>query len=368
MTFFAGVTLTALTLAACGGETPPPQPPPPPPPPAPATASATATATETPPPAPAPKPALSERIPLVLKGMADADRTHDTAQEATFLADDVTVYFYGSLRASELHGKSDVVDAFKSSLFPDAKSGWSRIWIKGNVAVVEYTLVGTMTRDGKDFKATNKPIGQKRAVVYVFNDDGLVKEERLYADVLAMRAQMKGDKNAPPIEALPAGAPEMHVAKGTPDEDKLADWAKKVDDAFNTGDVKQPIAFLADDVEYDAWGVPPLKGKKENAKDLRSFFKAFPDQKWTSTNVMGIDGFVVIEHVFTGTQKAPYGRFTKVTGKPVTGEHYLEIWQPNADGKLAHGWAYANPVEALQQTGVMEKSQEKPASSPAASK
>ena len=69
---------------------------------------------------------------------------------------------------------------------------------------------------------------------------------------------------------------------------------------------------------------------------------------------MGIDGFAIIEHVFTGTQKVPYGRFTKVTGKPVTGEHYLEIWQPSADGKLVHGWAYANPIEALLETGVME--------------
>ena len=179
---------------------------------------------------------------------------------------------------------------------------------------------------------------------------------------------MKGDKKAPPIEAPSTGAAEMHLGKGTPDEDKLVDWAKKVDDAFNTGDVKQATAFLADDVEYDLWGVSPLKGKKENEKDLRSFFKAFPDQKWTPTNVMGIDGFAVIEHVFTGTQKVPYGRFTKVNGKPITGEHYLEIWQPNADAKLVFGWAYTNPIEALQQTGLTEKGQEKPVSAPAGSK
>ena len=74
--FFAGLALMALTVAACGGESPPPQapPPPPPPPPATATASATAAPTETPPPAPPPKPALSEVIPQVLKGMEDADR------------------------------------------------------------------------------------------------------------------------------------------------------------------------------------------------------------------------------------------------------------------------------------------------------
>jgi hypothetical protein len=366
--FFAGLALTALTVAACGGESPLPQAPPPPPPPPPAMASATIAPAETPPPAPPPKPVLSDVIPRVLKGLHDADIAHDSDKQATFLADDVAVHFYGSQGKAEMHGKGDAVDRFKKTLFSDAKTAPTRVWIKGNVAVVEYTWVGTMTGDAKDLKATNKPIGQKRAIVYAFNDDGLVKEERIYSDNLGLRAQMKGDKNAPAIEPLPTGAPEVHVAKGTPDEDKLVDWARKIDDAFNTGDVKQPIAFVADDMEYDAWGAPPLKGKKAVVKDLQAFFKAFPDQKWTPTNVMGIDGFVVIEHVFIGTQKMPYGRFAKVTGKPITGEHYLEVWQPSADGKVIYDWAYANPVEALQQTGVMEKGQEKPAPSAAASK
>lgn len=352
-TFIASLTLTVLALAACGGENPPPQPPPPPPAPPPATASATPPPTDTPPSAP-PKPALSELIPQALRGIADANAAHDTAKSASFLADDIALYFYGSLGGSERHGKSDVADRFKKTPFSDIKDAPSRIWMKGNVAVVEFTWTGTMTGDVRDLKATNKPIGQKRVIVYVFNDDGLVKEERIYADNLGLQAQMRGDKNAPPVEPLPTAPPEVHMGKGTPDEDKLVDWAKHIDDAFNTGDVKQATALLADDVEYDAWGVPPLKGKKENEKDLRSFFKAFPDQKWTSTNVMGIDGFAIIEHVFTGTQKVPYGRFTKVTGKPVTGEHYLEIRQPSADGKLVHGWAYANPIEALLETGVME--------------
>lgn len=87
---------------------------------------------------------------------------------------------------------------------------------------------------------------------------------------------------------------------------------------------------------------------------MQAFFKAFPDQKWTPTNAWGIDGFAIIEHVFTGTQKLPYGEI------PKPGQHFLEIWQPNADGKLAHGWGYSNQMEALQQTGASEKGQSKP--------
>jgi hypothetical protein len=217
-----------------------------------------------------------------------------------------------------------------------------------------------LTSDAGDIKATNKPMGTKRAAVYVFDDDGLVKEQHIYADVAAMRAQMRGDKTAPPAEPAPAGDAEVHVAKGTPDEDKLADWAKKIDDTFSTDDVKQASALLADDVQYDAWGVPPLKGKKDVGKALQGFFKAFPDQKWTTTNVWAIDGYVVVEHVFTGTQKLPFGPIAKPTGKPITGEHFLSIWQPTPDGKLAHVWNYANPIEAMQQTGAQENGRAKP--------
>jgi steroid delta-isomerase-like uncharacterized protein len=228
------------------------------------------------------------------------------------------------------------------------------------------TFTGVMTKDGSDLKATNKPMGTKRASVYAFNDDGLVKEERIYADVAVMRAQLRGDKGAPAVESTPSGDPEVHVAKGTPDEDKLVDWAKKIDDAFSTDDVKQATALLADDVQYDSWGLPSLKGKKDVAKSLQQFFKAFPDQKWAPTNVWGIDGYVVIEHVFTGTQKLPFGPVAKATGKPVTGEHFLSIWQPTPDGKLAHVWSYANPMEAIQQSGAQESGAPKPLAQSAA--
>jgi limonene-1,2-epoxide hydrolase len=292
-------------------------------------------------------------MPQALEGIFDAANADDASRVASFFSDDVAIYFYGSLVTSEMHGRSAFVDRFKKTPFSDTKTAPTRIWMKGNVAVVELTWTGTMTGDAKDLKATNKPIGQKRAIVYAFNDDGLVKEEHIYSDSLGLRAQMRGDKKAPPVEPHPTGAAEVHIAKGTPDEDRLVDWAKKLDDAFNTDDVKQAAATLADDVVYDAWGLPLLKGKKENVKDLQGTFRAFPDQKWTPTNVWGIDGYVVIEHVFTGTQKVPYGRMTKVTGKPVTGQHFLEIWQPSADGKLAHGWGYTNPVEAMEQAGAM---------------
>jgi hypothetical protein len=366
-TWSALLTSTMLVLAACGGETPAPQPAPAPPPPPPATASATASADTTPPPPP-PKPVLSEVIPQAIKGLFEAFNAQDQARAATYEADQIALYFYGSLRGGETHGKADVAKRVAATSFPDSKVVPTRIWFKGNVAVVEFTFTGLFSRDAGDIKATNKPMGTKRAGVYVFDDDGLVKEERIYADIAAMRAQMRGDKGAPAAEPTPTADPEAHVAKGTPDEDKLVDWARKIDDTFSTDDVRQASALLADDVQYDAWGVASLKGKKDVSKALQAFFKAFPDQKWAPTNVWGIDGYVVIEHVFTGTQKGPFGLVAKPTGKPITGEHFLSIWQPTPDGKLAHVWNYANPIEAMQQTGAQENGGRKPDAQPAAKK
>lgn len=354
-TLIAGLALTAFTLAACGGETPPPQPLPPAPPPPPATASATPPPTDSPPPPPPPKPVLSEVIPQAIKGIFEASNAHDDTKEGKFLSDDYVQTFYGG---SEIHGRSAYLEgaAKSSQRFADTQYAAPRVWMKGNVAVVECMWTGIFTNPPGDsvrnVEGKNSPMGVKRAEVYVFSEDGLVKERRIYVNTLGVRAQIKGDKNAPAIEPLPTGASEVHAATGSPDEDKLVDWAKKFEDALNTKDVAQVTALLADDVEYETWGLPPIKGKKDNAKALQSLFKAFPDQTWTPTSVWGVDGFVVIEHVFTGTQQLPYRQLTKVTGKPVTGQHFLEIWQPNADGKLVHRWSYSNPVEALKQTGA----------------
>lgn len=297
-------------------------------------------------------------MPEAIRGIYDASNAHDVAKEASYLSDDFVVSFYGT---SETHGKAAFVEgATKSTqLWSDMKFTPTRIWMKGNVAVVEFIWTGTWTGalPGDTAKFKGAAVGAKRADVYVFDDDGRAREQRIYLNRMGVKAQRQGDKNAPPIEPVPTGTPELHVAKGTADEDKLVDWAKKIQDALDTHDVAQVTPLLADDLEYETWGVRPIKGKKDNVQDLQRFFKAFPDQKWTPINLWGSDGFVVIEGVFTGTQKMPYGQFTKVTGKPVTGQHFLQIWQPNADGKLVHVWSYWNPIEAQQQAGAAENTQ-----------
>jgi steroid delta-isomerase-like uncharacterized protein len=347
------MTLT-MVLAACGGEAPAPVAPPPPPPPPPATASATPPPADTTPPAPPPKPALADVIPQTLKGIGEAFNAHDANKMAGYFTDDASVFAYGE---PETHSRGDLTTGMSQffTAFPDAKSAATRVWIKGNVAISEMAWAGTMAGDMGPMKATNKPVGAMRLHIVTFNDDGLVKEMHEYGDDGVTAMQASGKKGAAPVPTLPTNPPEMHVSKGTPDEDKLADWAKAQDDVFNKDDAKGVLATMADDADYwiNLGGGPAMKGKKDNQKGLTSWFKAFPDQKWTVTNAWGIDGFAIIEHTVSGTHKGAMGPLP-ASGKPVQSWHWVDIMQPTADGKLQHGWGYANMFEMLAQTGQLK--------------
>jgi ketosteroid isomerase-like protein len=340
-----------LLLVACGGETPAPQPPPPPPAPPPV-ASAPPPADTTPP--PPPKPSLAQLIPLTLKSIGDAFNGHDAKAMAGYFTDDAVVSAYG---APEAHGRAELANTMDTlfSTFSDAKSVPARVWIKGNVAVAETIWAGTMTGDFMGMKATKKPAGQYRVDVMWFNDDGLVKEAHEYGDDAGLVAQLQGKKGAPPVPTLPTNPPDVHAARATPDEDKLADWGKAMDETFSKDDAKAVLAGTADDADYwmNFTGGPATKGKKDLTKDLDGFFKAFPDQKWTTTNAWGIDGFAIVEHTMTGTQKGRLGPLPP-SGKEVKDWHWVDIMQPSADGKLQHGWGYTNLVEMMMQTGAIK--------------
>jgi steroid delta-isomerase-like uncharacterized protein len=351
-TIVAALTLATLALAAaaCGGEEPVPQPPPPPPPPA-ETVQAPPADTTPPPP---PKPSLPELMHASMKTLHEGFDAHDPAKMASVLADDVAVQDYGS---GDAHGKADFQKGMQQlfSWFGDAKTATNRVWEKANVVIAEISWAGTMTGDVMGMKATGKPVGQMRLHVYWFNDDGMIKEVHEYGDDAGLMAQMTGKKGAPAVPVLPTNPPEVHVAKADDADEKLATWAKSIDDGFNKDDTKAVLAEMADDADY--WlnfGGPAMKGKKELEKGLQGFFKAFPDQKWTEGTAWGIDGFGIVEHSMAGTFKGPFGPIHP-TGKQVAAWHAIDIMQPTADGKVQHGWGYQNPMEMMMQAGAMPK-------------
>jgi ketosteroid isomerase-like protein len=351
-TTYVALTVTSLAFSACGGEQPAPQAPPTAPP-APAMASATPPPADTTPPPP-PKPSLAELVPQTLKGLGDAYNAHDAKKVAAYFTDDAAFQAYGFVEA---HNKDDLAKEVQMlfDLVGDFKTAPMRVWTKGNIAVEEVVWGGTMAGDYQGIKASKKALGATRLIVDWFSDDGLIKERHEYGDGAGVIAQMKGAKGAPPVPPLPTNAPEMHAAKGTPEEDKLADWAKGMDETFSKDDVKAVIAGTAEDADYwlNISGGPATKGKKDLTKELTAWFKAFPDQKWTSTNVLGIDGFAIVEHTLAGTQKGPLGPLAP-SNKPVSNWHFVDILQPSADQKLQHGWGYANLVELMMQTGAIK--------------
>jgi ketosteroid isomerase-like protein len=346
--------------SGCGGQAPAPAAPAPPPPPVAAAATASAAPPADTAPAPPPKPTLAELLPQALKGIAGAFNAHDGKGIASYFTEDAVTAAYGEPSA---HGRDELTRAMDGlfATFADSKSVPTRVWIKGNVVVVETVWTGTMTGDFMGMKATKKPAGQFRVDVMWFNDDGLVKEMHEYGDDAGLMAQMAGKKGAPPVPVLPTNMPELHIAKGTSDEDQLAEWGKDGDANFSKDDAKAVLAATADDGDYwvNFTGAPAVKGKKSMARDLEGFFKAFPDQKWTTVNSWGIDGFAIVEHTMTGTQKGRLGP-VPASNKQVTDWHWLDIMQPTADGKLQHGWGYANLVEVLQQTGALKSPGDKP--------
>jgi uncharacterized protein (TIGR02246 family) len=353
----AALTITTLVLGACGGEEPAPQPPPQPPP----VMAPTATASAAPatPPAP-PKPELAELIPQTMRGIAEAFNAHDAKKIAAFFTEDCVASTYGT---PDAHGRDEIAKALQGlfDVAADVKSNALRAWVKGNVVVEEIAWAGTMTGDFMGIKASKKALGAMRVHVMWVNEDGLVHEMHEYGDDAGLMAQMTGKKGAPPVPAVPANPPQVHTAKGTADEDKLAEWAKSTDEAFNKDDAKAAVALMADDADYwlNISGAPATKGKKDLTKDLDGWFKTLPDQKWTSTNAWGIDGFAVIEHTVSGTQKGRMG-LLPASNKPVSNWHWLDVLQPSADDKIQHGWGYANLIEMMQQTGALKQPGDKP--------
>lgn len=289
-------------------------------------------------------------------GLADALRARDAQKAASFFADDASVTAYGGWEA---HGRDEIAKRLQElfAAFGDAKTVVLRTWTKGDVVVEESAWSGTMTGAFMGRPATHAPVGQLRAEVLVFDADGRVKELREYADDAGLLLQAIGKKDAPPVPLLPTNAPSVHVAVDSPEDDKLAAWGR----ALGEGDAGVLAAGLADD--SDVWinvdDKPATHGKRALAKELAGWTRAFPDAKWTTTASWGIDGFAIVEHTMTGTQKGPLGAL-KASNKPVASWHWLTIVQPDADGQIHHAWAYANLVEVLRQTGALDAFATKP--------
>jgi ketosteroid isomerase-like protein len=316
-------------------------------------------------PPPPGRPALAELVEKTLSGARDAFNAHDAKRVASYYTDDCAASSFGSYDGSgsaasgevPARGRDEVAAGLERmfAAFGDVKSATLRGWVSGHVVVSEIAWSGTMTGDFMGLKASHRPVGLVALRVMRVDDDGLVSQAHEYADTAGLVAQMEGKKSAPAAPILPSNTLDLHVAKGTPEEDQLAVWARGLDETFGKDDAKAVLAEMADDGDY--WtnlGGPALKGKRDLEKGLTAWFKAFPDQKWTSTEAWGIDGFAIIEHSMSGTQKGPLGTLA-ASRKAVSDWHWVDILQPTADRTVLHGWGFTNVTEMTKQTGALKQ-------------
>jgi ketosteroid isomerase-like protein len=356
----AAGALPALVLAAaagCGGAQAAPRAPsepeekesfvvpePPDPEPAPAPAAAAA---------PDDGGAMARQALEVLDALDAAYNAHDARKLGELFADDGIVVEFGQPETER--GRDTVVRQFQAffDAFADAKCAPTRRWIKDHVAVAEIAWTATMTGDAAGAKASHRRVGQHRIQIAVLDDAGRIRELRVYGDDSGLAAQIAGRPGAPPVPVLQTNPPTVHVSTGGPEEDRLAEWAKGLDEVFSRGEPGPALESMADD--GDAWvnfaGQPATRGKKALARELGDWFKAFPDQKWTTSGAWGIDGFAIVEHTMSATQKGSLGQL-RASNKPVRSWHWVDVRQPSADEREQHDWAYANLAELLQQTGA----------------
>ena len=362
-----------LLAGACRGETqsaPPSMPASAPPietasamPPAPTTSA------EPPPP---PKPPLAELQKNAILSRVAAFNAHDAKKLAAAYSDDAIV----AMPAPE-GWKTDTRDGFEKmhvGLFagvPDSAMGVSRVFVKGDQAVLEWVATGT---DSAGEKPSGKKIGFRAASVLWFNAEGLIRQDHTYIDyaTIAMQAgKMPGQPRA--LAALPSGEPRWIVAAGS--EDALVESAKNAWPAsWPKHDKKAYGASLTDDFVHEEIASPnDVSGRSQAMMEFDVYDKAVPDMAVSVDNAWAAGSFVVMEFTFRGTQKSALGPI-KSTGKPFT-IHGLDIDAMTGGDpiRMQKATTYTNSVEYLTQLGAMpaKKSDEakqalKAASKPAA--
>jgi steroid delta-isomerase-like uncharacterized protein/uncharacterized protein (TIGR02246 family) len=322
-------------------------------PPAPTTPAVTATAPASTDakPAEAKKPSPAEAMQKTMAEYGAAMQASDAKKLAALYADNAVMKMPGmpdvtGRDAIEKHWTQDF------ATFSNGKSTATRVFTKGDVAVVEWVFNATHTGDLGPIKATEKPVGVSGADVMWFTPEGKIKEAHSYMDMGTVMSQIGVSKQkARAIPTVPTTPPDVITATSSETETKNADAAKKMMGAFEKKSDADFMAGAADDIQWDDMTQPDtMKGKAAGKKYFKAMTTAFPDIKVNEQNVWGIGDFVIAEGTLTGTHKgAFYG--IQPTKKQMN-VHGLDIMQFK-DGKIVHGCSYANSAEMAEQLGLI---------------
>ena len=343
-----------FVLAACGGgeENQAPKTPANPPEATPAVTAPAPTA-EAPKEEAKPKESLAELQQKTLKGYTEATNARDAKKLSGFYAEGGIVKIAGA--PTEASGREAIAQSYQKlfDAFKDYTMAPSRVFVKGDVAVLEWAFNATHTGDLWGIKATEKKVGAQGVDVMWFTPEGQIKEQHVYYDGGTILAQIGLSKQkARPIPTL-ASSPQVINATSSADETKNVEAVKSMDTAMDAKKEADWLAVMADNVEFDDMTQPQTsKGKAEAKKFFKEMTTAFPDAKSTTHNAWGFGDFVVTESSWTGTHKGAFFGMP-ATKKTVTSKS-LDILQLK-DGKMVKGWSYSNGADFMQQLGMIPK-------------
>jgi steroid delta-isomerase-like uncharacterized protein len=341
------VVVMAVTLGACGGEeAKPPVMPTPAVEPAP-----TPPVVEAPKEEPKPAPTMAELQKATSTGIGMAMNAHDAKKMASFYTENAVLKMPGM---PDLTGRDAIAGMWQHNfdMSSNSKGAPMRVFVKGDVVVVEFAWAGTHTGDMGGMKATEKPIGATGVDIMWFSPDGLVKEQHTYMDQGTIMSQLGAIKQkGRPVPTVPTAMPTAVVATGSADEQKNVDAATKMFAAFEKKSSDDFMGGASDDITWDDMTQPEsMKGKAAGKKYFNAMTTAFPDVKATTQNAWGVGDVVIAEGTITGTQKGAFFGIP-ATKKPVS-LHGVDIMQFK-DGKIVSGRSYGNGAEMMTQLGLM---------------
>jgi predicted ester cyclase len=342
----------AFVLAGCAAEAPPP-PPVAPPPPAPTAVDPPPAPSPAPEPPPAPAPPLAGLQLASLRTAADAINAHDAKRYASVFTPNA---IHRESAAPDIVGREGIAARMELlfAAFPDFKLSFGKVWQKGNVVVATWRWNGTDTGGFMGKKPTSRPAGLEGITIAWTNDDGMVREVRVYEDGETVVEQLDARPHGktPAFRPPPAGAPPaMEVIVGG---DGAADpanlrVAKIFYDALENKKETDILALFNNDSTADDYAMSPTtaRGLKDWKALVHSWTTALPDSSQEPlVSQIAVGDYVISERIVRGTQRGPFGHVA-ATGVPVS-LHMADILELK-DGKIARFSTWSNTLELLSQ-------------------
>ena len=114
------------------------------------------------------------------EGIGMAMNAHDAKKIASFYTENAVLKMAGMPDLDRSRGDRRRCGRRTSTPRRTRRARASRVFMKGDVVVVEWAWAGTHSGDMMGIKATEKPVGAMGVDVMWFSPDGLVKEQHTY--------------------------------------------------------------------------------------------------------------------------------------------------------------------------------------------